>query len=81
MEQLLEENVPQERRQQGHNLFRSGLGVANYSCALCEAQCISIFLSLCAKMPGPKISIINGTIKSLARKSQVHQPFFSFSGS
>lgn len=72
MEQLSEENVPQERRRQGHNLFRSGLGLANYSCALCEAQRISIFLSLSAQIPGPKISIINDTIKYLARKSQVH---------
>lgn len=47
-------------------------------CVLCEAQHISIFLSLCAKMPDPKISIINDTIKSLARKSQVHQPLTLF---
>lgn len=73
--------VPQEMRQQGHNLFRAGLGVANYSCALWEAQRVSIFLPLCAQMPGPKISIINDTIKSLARKSQVHQLRFSFSTS
>ena len=32
---------------------------------------LSIFLSPCAKMPSSKISIINDTVKSLARKSQV----------
>jgi len=63
--------VTQQRRPQGHNLFRSGLGWLITVALSVKHTALSIFLSPCAKMPSPEISIINDTIKSLARKNQV----------
>lgn len=50
----------------------------NCSCDLCEAQHISTLVSLCAKISGPKISLINDTVKCLSRISRVHHPLFFF---
>ena len=63
--------VTQQRRPQGHNLFRSGLGWLIILVLSVKHMALSIFLSPSAKMPSPEISIINDTIKSLARKNQV----------
>lgn len=63
--------VTQQRRPEGHNLFRSGLGWLIILVLSVKHTTLSIFLSPCAKMPSPKISIINDTIKPLARKNQV----------
>ena len=63
--------VTQQRRPAGHNLFRSGLGWLIILVLSMKHAALGIFLSPCAKMPSLEISVINDTIKSLARKNQV----------
>ena len=63
--------VTRQRRPEGHNLFRSGLGWLIILVLSTKHAALGIFLSPCAKMPSLEISVINDTIKSLARKNQV----------